>query len=67
MDAKYDLPGAGQMPRAAPGPGGGGGGGGGSMFGNMDPSALANAAAKNPKIAGYLADLLAFQKIFNCW
>jgi len=47
MDAKYDLPGA--QPRQ----GGGGGGGGGMAF---DPSALAAAAAKNPKIAMYMQD-----------
>jgi len=62
MDAKYDLPGAGQIPRSAPG-GGGDGGGGGGMFGNMDPSALAGAAAKNPKIAEYLKDPALMQTV----
>jgi len=47
MDAKYEVPGAGA---------GGGGGGGGSMFGGLNPAALASAAAKNPKIKEYMQD-----------
>lgn len=54
MDAKYDVPGAGA------GAGGGGAGGGGPMF---DPSALASAAARNPKIAGYMQDKALMQKM----
>jgi stress-induced-phosphoprotein 1 len=54
MDAKYDLPGAGA---------GAGQGGGGSMFGKMDPSALASAAAKNPKIKEYMQDQALMQQV----
>lgn len=50
MDAKYEVPGG----------GGGGGGGGGFKF---DPSALAMAAAKNPKIKEYMADQALMQKV----
>lgn len=52
-DAKYDLPGAGA----------GGGGGGGGLFGNFDPSALAMAATKNPKIKEYMKDQALMQKL----
>jgi len=55
MDAKYDIPGSGA---------GAGGGGGGGLFGKFDPSALAVAAAKNPKIKEYMADQQLMQK-FN--
>jgi len=54
MDAKYDLPGAG---------GGGGGGGGGMFGGGFDPSALAGAAAKNPKIAAYMQDKALMEQV----
>lgn len=54
MDAKYEVPGSG-----APSRGGGGGGGG---FG-FDPTALAAAAAKNPKIKEYLQDQALMQKV----
>jgi len=55
MDAKYELPGAGA--------GAGGGGGGGGLFGQFDPSALARAAAKNPKIKEYTQDKDLMQKV----
>jgi len=68
MDAKYDVPGAGAPPRGGGGGGGGGGGAGpgagGGMFGQMDPAALATAAARNPKIAEYMQDKELMQK-FN--
>jgi len=71
MDAKYDVPGSGAPPRGASrggggaGAGGGGGGGaGGGMFGQMDPAALATAAARNPKVAEYMQDKELMQK-FN--
>eukprot|EP00931_Biecheleriopsis_adriatica_P084718 TRINITY_DN586_c0_g2_i1.p1 TRINITY_DN586_c0_g2~~TRINITY_DN586_c0_g2_i1.p1 ORF type:complete len:585 (-),score=205.73 TRINITY_DN586_c0_g2_i1:132-1886(-) len=53
MDAKYDIPGSGA-------PGGGGAGGPGLKF---DPSALAAAAAKNPKIKEYMQDQALMQKV----
>merc|ERR1711972_1279666 len=56
-DAKYEIPGAGAGAR------GGGGGGGGGGFGNFDPSALASAAAKNPKIKEYMQDKALMQKL----
>lgn len=65
MDAKYEVPGAGAPPRGGGGSGGGGGGGaGGGMFGQMDPAALATAAARNPKIKEYMQDKELMQK-FN--
>lgn len=54
MDAKYEVPGSGAPTR------GGGGGGGGFGF---DPTALAAAAAKNPKIKEYLQDPALMQKV----
>lgn len=51
MDAKYEVPGAGT------------GGGGGGLFGKFDPSALATAAAKNPKIKEYMKDQQLMQKL----
>jgi len=60
MDAMYDVPGAKPMPRQ--GGGGGGGGGGGPMF-KFDPSALAAAAAKNPKIAEYMKDSALMEQV----
>jgi len=53
-DAKYEVPGAGA------GAGGGGGGMGGMK---MDPTALASAAAKNPKIKEYMQDKELMQKV----
>jgi stress-induced-phosphoprotein 1 len=50
MGAKSEVPGFGA-------------GGGGGLFGKMDPSALASAAAKNPKIAEYMQDKQLMQKI----
>jgi len=50
MDAKYEVPGAGAS-------------GGGGLFGNFDPTALASAAAKNPKIKEYMSDKALMQKI----
>lgn len=67
MDAKYDVPGAGAPPRGGGGGGAGGAGGagaGGGMFGQMDPAALATAAARNPKIKEYMQDKELMQK-FN--
>merc|ERR1719181_2760885 len=64
MDAKYDVPGAGAPPRGGGGGGAGGGGAGGGMFGQMDPAALATAAARNPKIKEYMQDKELMQK-FN--
>jgi stress-induced-phosphoprotein 1 len=58
MDAKYDLPGAG--PSYGGGAGGGGGGGPGLKF---DPSALAAASAKNPKIKEYMADKALMEQV----
>lgn len=55
MDAKYDVPGSGA--------GAGGGGGGGGMGLKFDPSALAAAAAKNPKIKEHMADADLMQKV----
>jgi len=52
MDAKYEVPGSGA-----------GAGGGGGLFGNFDPSALASAAAKNPKIKEYMQDKALMQKL----
>lgn len=52
-DAKYEVPGAGA----------GAGAGGAGLFGNFDPSALATAAAKNPKIKEYLQDPALMQKV----
>merc|ERR1712066_1076654 len=52
-DAKYEVPGAGVQS----------GGGGGGLFGNFDPSALATAAAKNPKIKEYMQDQALMQKL----
>jgi stress-induced-phosphoprotein 1 len=57
MDAKYDLPGSGA------GAGAGGPGGGGGLFGMMDPSALASAATKNPKIKEYMKDAALMQTV----
>lgn len=58
MDAKYDLPGA--YPQKS-----GAGGGGGGLFGGMsfDPSALASAAQKNPKIKEYMKDQNLMQQV----
>lgn len=72
MDAKYEVPGSGAPPRGRGGGGGGGAGGagggpggaGGGMFGQMDPAALATAAARNPKIKEYMQDKELMQK-FN--
>jgi len=58
MDAKYEVPGSGAPPR---GRGGGGGGGGPGM--TLDPTMLATAAAKNPKIAEYMKDKELMQKL----
>jgi len=63
-DAKYDVPGAGVGARGPGGGGGGGGpGGGGNPFGSFDPSALAAAAVRNPKIAEYMKDKELMQKV----
>jgi len=62
MDAKYDLPGARAHENARPGAGGGGGGGGGMGL-QFDPSALASAAAKNPKIKEYMQDQSLMQQV----
>uniref|UniRef100_A0A7S1FC95 Hsp70-Hsp90 organising protein n=1 Tax=Noctiluca scintillans TaxID=2966 RepID=A0A7S1FC95_NOCSC len=56
MDAKYDVPGAG------PGPSGGGGMGGGLGL-QFDPSKLATAAARNPKIKEYMQDQKLMQTV----
>lgn len=48
MDAKYEVPGA---------------GGGGLFGGSFDPSALAMAAATNPKIKEYMQDKALMQKV----
>jgi stress-induced-phosphoprotein 1 len=52
MDAKYDLPGSG--PGGAPSS---------SPFGSFDMSALASAAAKNPKIKEYMQDQSLMQQV----
>jgi len=53
MDAKYDVPGSGA----------GAGGGGGGLFSKFDPSMLAAAAAKNPKLKEYMQDANLMQQV----
>jgi len=53
MDAKYEVPGSGAGGRAGPG----------GLFGKLDPSKLAAAAARNPKIKQYMEDKELMQKV----